>query len=223
MSNNYSVFDIIGPVLIGPSSSHTAGACRLANAARAIFNKPIDNVYLYVYGSFSQTLFGHGTNKALVGGLLGLAPDDQRLTDSLKLAAKEKLSYHFVMDETTFSTENKVRFEMISEDGSKMSVTGVSIGGGNIIINKINDIELLISLKFDTIIVDHLDKPGAVLGVSGILAKSGINIAGMNMYRKAKHDRAYMIIEIDQPIDKEIFDNISSMEGTTMIYLPKLY
>lgn len=223
MSNNYSVFDIIGPVLIGPSSSHTAGACRLANAARAIYNKPIDDVYLYVYGSFSQTLFGHGTNKALVGGLLGLAPDDQRLTDALNLAAKENLSYHFVMDETTFSTENKVRFEMMSEDSSKMSVTGVSIGGGNIIINKINDIELLISLKFDTIIVDHLDKPGAVLGVSGILAKSGINIAGMNVYRKAKHDRAYMIIEIDQPIDKEIFDNLRSMEGTIMIYLPKLY
>lgn len=223
MSNNYSVFDIIGPVLIGPSSSHTAGACRLANAARAIYNKPIDDVYLYVYGSFSQTLFGHGTNKALVGGLLGLAPDDQRLTNALNLAAKENLSYHFVMDETTFSTENKVRFEMMSEDSSKMSVTGVSIGGGNIIINKINDIELLISLKFDTIIVDHLDKPGAVLGVSGILAKSGINIAGMNVYRKAKHDRAYMIIEIDQPIDKEIFDNLRSMEGTIMIYLPKLY
>lgn len=223
MSNNYSVFDIIGPVLIGPSSSHTAGACRLANAARAIFNKPIDDVHLYVYGSFSQTLFGHGTNKALVGGLLGLAPDDQRLTDSLKLAEKENLSYHFVMDETTFSTENKVRFEMTNEDGSHMSVTGVSIGGGNIIINKINDIELLISLKFDTIIVDHLDKPGAVLGVSGILAKSGINIASMSVYRKAKHDRAFMIIEIDQPIDKEIFDNLRSMEGTTMIYLPKLY
>ena len=223
MSNNYSVFDIVGPVLIGPSSSHTAGACRLANAARAIFNKPIDDVYIYVYGSFSQTLFGHGTNKALVGGLLGLAPDDQKLTDSLKLAEQENLSYHFVMDETTFSTENKVRFKMLNKDGNKMSVTGVSIGGGNIIINKINDIELLISLKYDTIIVDHLDKPGAVLGVSGILAKSGINIASMSVYRKAKHDRAYMLIEIDQPIDKEIFDNLRSMEGTTMIYLPKLY
>ena len=223
MHNSFSVFDIVGPILIGPSSSHTAGACRLASAARAIFNKPICDVSIYVYGSFSQTLFGHGTNKALVGGLLGLAPDDQRLTGSLNIAEKVNLSYRFIMDETTFSTENKVRFEMVSSDESKMSVTGVSIGGGSIVISKIDEISLRISLKYDTIIVDHLDKPGAILAVSGILADSGVNIASMNVYRKAKNDRAYMIIEIDQAVDSEILADINDMEDTSMIYLPKLY
>jgi len=223
LAGEYSVFDIVGPILIGPSSSHTAGACRLANAARAIFNKPVCDVSIYVYGSFSQTLFGHGTNKALVGGLLGLSPDDQRLTESLKLAEQEHMSYRFYLDESTFSTDNEVRFEMQCLDGGKMSVSGVSIGGGSIVINKIGMIDLLISLKYNTIIVDHIDKPGAVLKVSAILAKSDINIASMNLYRKAKHDRAYMIIETDQPVDSETLAAVNEMEDMTTIYLPKLY
>ena len=160
MSNEYSVFDIVGPVLIGPSSSHTAGACRLANAARAIFNKPICDVSIYVYGSFSQTLFGHGTNKALVGGLLGLAPDDERLTDALSLADKERMNYRFHLDESTFSTENKVRFDMRCASGTRMSVSGISIGGGSIVVSKIGVIDLQISLKYETVVVDHKGQAG---------------------------------------------------------------
>lgn len=223
MQNIYSVFDIIGPILIGPSSSHTAGACRLANAARAIFNKPIYEVSIYVYGSFSQTLFGHGTSKALVGGLLGIAPDDERLSVALELAKERKLAYHFLLDDSTISTDNIVRFEILGVGGEQMSVTGASVGGGNIIINKIDEIDLHISLKFDTIVVDHLDKPGAILDVSTILAENKVNIASMNVYRKAKHERAYMIIEIDQRIGKETLTAIRNIENTSVIYLQKQY
>lgn len=223
MQNDYSVFDIIGPILIGPSSSHTAGACRLANAARAIFNKPIASVTIYVYGSFSLTLFGHGTSKALVGGLLGIAPDDEKLIDALELAKQKKLSYNFLLDDSTISSDNIVRFEIIGLDGEKMCITGASIGGGNIVINKIDEIDLHISLKYDAIVVDHPDKPGAILSVSAILAENGVNIAGMNVYRKAKHERAYMIIEIDQPIDKDTLANIRNVEDTSVIYLAKQY
>jgi L-serine dehydratase len=223
LQNIYSVFDIVGPILIGPSSSHTAGACRLANAARAIFNKPISSVIIYVYGSFSQTLFGHGTGKALVGGLLGIAPDDERLSVALTLAKEKKLEYHFQLDDSTISTDNIVRFEMLGFNEEKMSITGASVGGGNIIISKIDEIDLHISLKFNTIIVNHLDKPGAILSVSTILAQNKVNIAGMNVYRKAKHERAYMIIEIDQHIGKDTLSDIRNIENTSVIYLQKQY
>lgn len=223
MQNDYSVFDIIGPILIGPSSSHTAGACRLANAARAIFNKPIASVVIHVYGSFSLTLFGHGTSKALVGGLLGIAPDDEKLVDALELAKEKKLSYNFLPDDSTISSDNIVRFEITGLDGETMCITGASIGGGNIVINKIDKIDLHISLKYDTIVVDHPDKPGAIMRVSAILAENDVNIAGMKVYRKAKHERAYMIIEIDQPIDKDTLANIRNVEDTSVIYLAKQY
>jgi L-serine dehydratase len=223
LQNNYSIFDIIGPILIGPSSSHTAGACRLANAAKAIFNKPISHVVIYVYGSFSQTLYGHGTSKALVGGLLGIAPDDERLYDAFKLAQNQKLTYQFLLDDSTISADNIVRFEITGQNGEQMSVTGSSIGGGSIIISKIDEMDLQISLKFDSIVVEHLDKPGAILHVSTLLAQSRINIASMNVYRKAKYERAYMIIEIDQPLDADTLAQLRRIEDTKVIYLSRQY
>lgn len=223
MYNDFSIFDIVGPVLIGPSSSHTAGACRLANAAKAIFSKPIDEVAIYVYGSFSQTLFGHGTNKALVGGLLGISPCDEKLTSSLEIAKEEGLKYSFLMDDSTLSSENIVRFEIVGVNGDKMTICGASIGGGSIIINKINEIDLHISLKYGTLVINFVDKPGAVNSVSSILAQRNINIASINLYRKAKHSSAYMIIELDQDLYKETLDCLRAIEGALVIYLKKLY
>jgi L-serine dehydratase len=224
MQNNFSIFDIVGPIIIGPSSSHTAGACRLANAARAIFNKPVTDVIIHVYGSFAATLRGHGTDKALVGGIMGISPDDERLTHSLDIAQETGLNYQFVVEEEVTSQPNLVRFEMRNADeGAEMSVSGASIGGGNIIVTRINSTGLKISLKYNTLIVDHLDKPGAVLSVAKILADNQINIANMNMYRQGKHGRAYMIMETDQTIAPDILKTLRRLEDMYVIYIPQLY
>jgi L-serine dehydratase len=224
MQSDYSVFDIVGPIIIGPSSSHTAGACRLAGAARAIFNKPIDDVAIHVYGSFAATLRGHGTDKALVGGLIGLVPDDERLTDALDLAREAGLKYRFVVEEEMSAQPNLVRFEMRSvQEGAYMSVSGASVGGGNIIVTRINNTALKISLKYNTLVVDHMDRPGAVLSVARILADNQINIASMNMYRQGKHGRAYMILEIDQAIERSVLLELRSLADMSVIYIPQLY
>ncbi len=223
MKSNFGVFDIIGPIIIGPSSSHTAGACRLANAARAIFNKPIKQAVIHVYGSFAATLYGHGTDKALVGGLAGILPDDERLNSALDIAKETGLSYRFVLEQETAPNANLVKFELLGTLNEQMVVSGVSIGGGNIVVTRINHTDLEISLQYNTLIVDHLDKPGAVLSVAKILADERINIASMNMYRQGKHGRAYMIIETDQTIAPDIVKRIRRLEDMYVIYIPQLY
>ena len=223
MKSNYGVFDIVGPIIIGPSSSHTAGACRLANAARAIFNKPIRQAVIHVYGSFAATLYGHGTDKALVGGLNGILPDDERLNSALDIAEQTGFLYRFVLEQETGTNANLVMFELSGTQGEEMTVSGVSIGGGNIAITRINQTDLEISLKYNTLIVDHLDKPGAVLSVAKILADESINIASMNMYRQGKHGRAYMIIETDQTLKTDIVKRIRSLMDMYVIYIPQLY
>lgn len=224
MESKFSVFDIVGPIIIGPSSSHTAGACRLANCARAIFNKHVSNVQIHVYGSFAATLHGHGTDKALVGGIIGISPDDERLTHALDIAKDVGLSYRFIVEMEEGTQPNLVSFDMHNaEEGASMSVSGVSIGGGNINITRINNTYLQISLKYNTLIIDHLDKPGAVLSVAKILAIHHINIASMNMYRQGKHDRAYMIMETDQVIKSDVLMTLRSLEDMYVIYIPQLY
>ena len=223
MKSNFGVFDIVGPIIIGPSSSHTAGACRLANAARAIFNKPIKQAVIHVYGSFAATLFGHGTDKALVGGLMGILPDDERLNAALDIAKETGFIYRFVSEQETGPNANLVKFEILGTKDEQMVVSGVSIGGGNIVVTRINHTDLEISLQYNTLIVDHLDKPGAVLSVAKILADETINIASMNMYRQGKHGRAYMIIETDQTIAPDIIKRIRGLEDMYVIYIPQLY
>lgn len=223
MKNNYGVFDIVGPVIIGPSSSHTAGACRLANAASAIFNKPVRQAIIHVYGSFAATLYGHGTDKALVGGLTGILPDDERLNDALRIAKQNGLAYKFVSEQESAPQANLVMFDLFGPEGEEMAVSGVSVGGGSIVVTRINHTDLEISLKFNTLIVDHLDKPGAVLSVAKILADENINIASMNMYRQGKHGRAYMIIETDQTVTPDTVARVRSLPGMRVIYIPQLY
>jgi len=223
MRDSYSIFDVTGPILIGPSSSHTAGACRLANAARAIMHEEIMDVVFHLYGSFAQTLLGHGTDKALVGGIIGIRPDDERLIRSHLYAKEKNLSYQFVAHDSRLSSANSVRFDMTGKEGKKTSVSGVSIGGGSIAIEKINDTDLYISLKYNTLVIDHVDKPGAVLSVSKILAENNINIASLDVYRKGKHDTAYMIIEIDEDIDEAVLNKVRKLDSMRAIYIPMLY
>ena len=160
MREHYSIFDITGPIIIGPSSSHTAGACRLANAARAILGQEVARAAVHVYGSFAETLSGHGTDRALVGGLLGIPPDDERLVDSFDLAKKNGLDFRFEIEDETPASANMVLFELTGRKGLSMSIRGASIGGGNIMIDQIDSTFLQISMKYNTLIVDHIDKAG---------------------------------------------------------------
>ncbi len=223
MRESYSIFDITGPIIIGPSSSHTAGACRLANAARAILGQEVALAVIHVYGSFAETLYGHGTDKALVGGLLGMPPDDESLAGAFEIAPQKGVEFRFVIEAETLASANMVLFEMTGKDGLKMQVRGASIGGGAIVVDQIGDTFLQISMKYNTLVVDHLDKPGAVLSVSKVLAEHKINIASMNLYRQGKHDRAYMILETDQEIGRDVLSTINGLKDMKTIYIKKLY
>jgi L-serine dehydratase len=159
----------------------------------------------------------------LVGGLIGIAPDDERLVDAFFLAKKEGLAYRFEIEDETPASANMVLFELTGADGLLMSIRGASIGGGNIMIDQIDSTFLQISMKYNTLIVDHLDRAGAVMGVAGILAGQHINIASMNLYRQGKHGRAYMILETDEEVGADALREISALPDMRAIYIQKLY
>lgn len=191
-----SVFDIIGPVMIGPSSSHTAGAARIGKIVRSIFGEQPDTVDIYLYESFAKTYRGHGTDIALVGGLLNMEPDDERLADSLKIAHEKNMEVLFVPLKEKAEHPNSVRL-LVSKGDRKLSVTGISIGGGNIQISEVNGFKLSLTMGTPTFIIVHQDVPGMIAKVTNILSNASINIGTMTVTRQAKGDKAIMIIEID--------------------------
>lgn len=192
-----SVFDIIGPVMIGPSSSHTAGACRIGKVCRSIFGSLPDSVDIYLYESFAKTYRGHGTDIALVGGLLGFEPDDSRLPDSLRLAYEAGMEVCFLPTKEQAEHPNQVKM-VLKKDQQQMSVTGLSIGGGNIRISELNGFKLSLSYGVPTIVVVHQDIPGMIAKVTQILCDNNINIATMTVTRESKGEKAIMILEVDE-------------------------
>lgn len=194
-----SVFDIIGPIMVGPSSSHTAGAARIGKVVRSIFGEQPDSVDIYLYESFAKTYRGHGTDIALVGGLLGMAPDDPRLPDSLKLAYEAGMEVLFVPRKEKAEHPNSVKM-LLKKGDRKMSVTGISIGGGNIQISELNGFKISLTMGTPTIITVHQDVPGMVAKVTNILSDAGINIGTMTLTRESKGEKAIMIIEIDERV-----------------------
>ncbi len=211
MKNILSAFDIIGPIMIGPSSSHTAGACRLGFAAHKILGEGVRQVIFHLYGSFKETLTGHGTDKALLGGILGLQPSDERIRDAFELAHERQIYYSYINMPGEEDHPNTVVFKLTGVNGSEKTIKGSSIGGGNIIITRIDDTDLRFTGKYSTLITKHWDQPGIVLKVSAILADSQVNIANMNLYRTYRNDIAYMIIETDQQIKPEYLDQIKTI------------
>lgn len=192
-----SVFDIIGPIMVGPSSSHTAGAARIGKVVRSIFGEQPDSVDIYLYESFAKTYRGHGTDIALVGGLLGMEPDDPRLPDSLKIAYESGMEVLFVPRNEKAEHPNSVTL-LLKKGDRKMSVTGISIGGGNIQISELNGFKISLTMGTPTIITVHQDVPGMVAKVTNILSDAQINIGTMTLTRESKGEKAIMIIEIDE-------------------------
>lgn len=194
-----SLFDIIGPIMIGPSSSHTAGAAKLARIAGEFAGGKISSVKFYLHGSFQNTYRGHGTDRALLAGLLGLDPHDTRLRTAFKLAEENGLAYEFIPADLGMVHPNTVKFEMVTQDQRVVEVVGSSIGGGEVMITEVNGFEVKFDGNYYTIITRHKDVKGVVAEVAGILAKNDINIATMNLSRTRKGQEASMIIETDSP------------------------
>lgn len=211
-----SVFDIIGPNMIGPSSSHTAGALRIARVAYKLAPKHLKNVTFVLYGSFAKTYRGHGTDRALVAGLLGMGEEDERIKEAFKYAEEAGLSYQFeISDDIHYAHPNTVEIIMQDREGNHFSVTGASIGGGSISVDKINGMEIFFNGEYDTLLVAHQDKTGVISSMTQVLAKWKINIAYMRVYREGKGRRAYTIIEADEPISEGIIGEVEAIEAVS--------
>lgn len=205
-----SVFDIIGPVMIGPSSSHTAGAARIGRAARSIFGREPKWAHIYFYGSFAETYRGHGTDVAIVGGLLDFDTFDERIKRSLEIAAEKGLEIHFHKEACVPDHPNTARLQIGDEEG-ELELVGVSIGGGKIEIDEINGFKIRLTGEHPSIIVINNDRFGAIANVAHVLAKNEINIGYMQVSRKEKGKTALMTIETDQNVDETILDEIRKL------------
>ena len=202
---NFSVFDIIGPRMTGPSSSHTAGAVRLGYIARRIIGAEPAHVHFTLYGSFAETGRGHGTDKALIAGIMGFAPDDPRIRSAYKIARETGLTVDFDWSDEPVEHPNTVLIEAEDKLGGLTSVVGRSVGGGNILITRINNLEVEITGDYPTLIIEHHDIPGVISDVSRVLAQLGVNIAYMKVYRHGRGDNgAFMCIESDNPVTPDM-------------------
>ena len=216
---NIGIFDVLGPVMIGPSSSHTAGAARLGKISRTIVNKPIKDVTFLLHGSFRETYKGHGTDRALVAGILGMLPDDARLKDSIKIAESEGISIRFLPADLGQVHPNTVKFLITDSDNIQWEILGSSIGGGLVEIYEINGNKVKITGEYPTIITCHDDVPGTVSKVSTIFYENKINIAFMTLVRSQKGKDATMTFEIDDTISDKIIDNIKKINGVNRVIL----
>lgn len=216
---NIGIFDVLGPIMIGPSSSHTAGAARLGKIARTIVNKPIKDVTFLLHGSFKETYKGHGTDRALVAGILGMMPDDERLRDALLIAEKEGLEVHFLPADLGQVHPNTVKILMTDCDDINWEVLGSSIGGGLVEIYEINGNKVKITGEYPTIITCHDDIPGTVSKVSTLFYDNDINIAHMTLVRSQKGKDATMTFEVNNNVSEELIAAIKAVEGVNRVIL----
>lgn len=203
-----SVFDIIGPIMIGPSSSHTAGAARIGKVARSLFRKQPKWIKIHLFGSFAQTYKGHGTDVAIIGGILDFDTFDERIIQAIDIAEGLGIQIKFIKEEAVTDHPNTVKVVMGDEE-SEMELVGISIGGGKIEIIELNGFVLRLSGHHPAILVEHTDKFGAIASVANVLAKYEINIGHMEVSRKDIGQKALMTIEVDQNIDDFILDELS--------------
>lgn len=206
-----SVFDMLGPIMVGPSSSHTAGAVRLGLMARKILGGNVKDARILLHGSFAETGKGHGTDLALIAGLLGMQPDDERIRFAPEIAEKAGIRIEFKKGYLGEVHPNSVRFFLTGSEGEKVETTGCSIGGGRILITEINEFSVEFMGEYPTLILQYLDSPGMVAVITRILAESGINIAQMRVSREGKGKSALAIIETDEKIENRVIKEIREL------------
>ncbi|WMM25933.1 L-serine ammonia-lyase, iron-sulfur-dependent subunit beta [Tissierella sp. MB52-C2] len=212
---DYGVFDILGPIMIGPSSSHTAGAARLAKVAKDVVDEEFHKVIFYLHGSFGKTFEGHGTDKALVAGILGMEPSDENLRNSFEIAKSKNIDFEFIEADLGYQHPNTVKIVFKFEDKEDIYIMGSSIGGGNILITDINGNKVEFSGDYPTMLIKYIDQKGVISRISSILSTNEINIATMKVTRE--NDIATMVVETDSEINKGIVGEIDKLEEVIYI------
>lgn len=208
-----NIFEILGPVMVGPSSSHTAGAVRIGLMTRRLLGQKPVKARIGMYGSFLATGRGHGTDRAVVAGLLGMKPDDIRIPESFELAAADGLSFSFEEANLSGAHPNTVLLEVEGDGGRELSVQASSLGGGRIMVNRLDGIDVNCTCEIPTLIVHNMDQPGHVAEVTSMLSHKSVNIANMSLYRDKRGGRAVMVVETDQPIPEEALRWLEHLEG----------
>ena len=209
---SYGIFDVIGPIMIGPSSSHTAGANRIGNMARAIFGRKPSKVEFYLHGSFYKTRKGHGTDRALLAGVMGIYRDDERIRDAFLIAKDRGIEYKFYEANLGEVHPNSVKIVMLNNAGDKSEVIGSSIGGGKIMITRIDATDVEIDGEYSSLITKHIDKPGVIAKITKALADFSINIAFMKVFRHSKGYTARLVIQVDNFVSQEVIETIVAFE-----------
>ncbi|WP_026653642.1 L-serine ammonia-lyase, iron-sulfur-dependent subunit beta [Butyrivibrio proteoclasticus] len=210
-----NVFDIIGPVMIGPSSSHTAGAVRLGRVVnKLIDDRKLKRVEITLSGSFAQTYKGHGTDRALMAGIMGYKSYSPEIRDALKIADKRGIEYSFNKENIKGAHPNTARIHYYLEDGSEGVMQGASIGGGNILVKQINGMDVDFNGENNTILVMHEDKPGVIASVTNMMhwEHAELNISNFRLSRQEKGGEAIMTIEIDNAPPEELVEEIRGIE-----------
>ena len=208
-----SIFDILGPVMVGPSSSHTAGAASIGLIARQLFGRQPKKATVYLHGSFAATGKGHGTDRALIAGLLGMKPDDMRIPNSFEIAREEGMEFTIENKDIKEAHPNTAQIIMEAEGVNTMKIQAYSIGGGRIRVCKLDGIDVNFSGESNTLIIRNVDEPGRIKEVASALSNAEINIATMQVFRDKRGGFAVMVVETDQVVPKEAIDDLESKQG----------
>jgi L-serine dehydratase len=218
-----SVFEVIGPIMIGPSSSHTAAATRIGKIIRELVGEPIKEAHILLHGSFASTGIGHGTDKALVAGLMGFDPDDERIRDAQSIASEQGMKYEFEKGDLGDEYHpNTTRIKAVGVNGTTFTVTASSLGGGNIAVNEINGLNLELSGEYNTLVTIHSDERGVVAKVTSIIADYDVNISSMNVSRTTRGGQAIMAVEMDQTLPEEAIKELDSVVRIAR-FIPPIY
>ncbi len=218
-----NLFDIIGPVMIGPSSSHTAGAVRIGQMAYTLLGETPSKVSVELHQSFAKTCRGHGTDKAIIAGLMGFTPDDIRIRESLVLAAECGMTFSFTETDMSDAHPNSVRIIASVHTDRKVSLQASSVGGGRVRISEVNGLPVDITGDYPTLLCMHQDRLGLISELTLHLAQNKINIANMRVFRSARTELVATFIETDQLIDPDILRKIEQLSGVGSTYsLPPL-
>lgn len=212
-----NLFDIIGPVMVGPSSSHTAGAVKIGYVARKLLAEPVKNAEILLYGSFLATGKGHGTQLAIVAGLLGMKTDDSRIPDSFQYAKEAGMRISFGEAKLKEAHPNSVQLILTGETGKTLEIVGESIGGSRINIASIDGDTANFTGDYPTLIVQHIDQPGHVAEIASMLSHKSVNIATMHLYRMGRGGHACMVIECDSEVPKESVAWLTRLEGVNKV------
>ena len=212
-----NIFDMMGPVMVGPSSSHTAGAARIGNMGRTLLGEEVARADIGLHGSFAETGFGHGTDRALLAGLLGMKPDDLRIPNAYEEANRAGMAYSFRTVELRDAHPNTALLELTGKSGKQLTLQASSIGGGAIVVNKIDGIDVNFTGDFNTLIVRNQDESGSVAAITSILSQVHINVANMSVNRHRRGGDALMVIETDQHIKPRQVEFLSELPGTLSV------